>query len=302
MSQGKEPTITYQDIADGTENFVNTLFEDNNMEMILRRMIQESHQEKIFGWLPSSRLDEDDIVNGTPSVISKIVQKYLRQDSIQKKDKYVANLAVSKNNGQNHYCAFWIDKIRRRVNVWDSAASGYYGSVFTSLFKKAAYLLFKDPKTSTRWVDIVYKVPSTSDGFSFQHGGGYLGKSHSLLSQNIYCHTWTLFFLELRLNGLTPAKIGCVRGSHPLLPLIIIKLYAQCLLKRMSKQPSQMRYVGLKYIWNNEQKIAIRLPTITHYKIPRPGVFCAKRVVETALKSKYYSIPPKCKCKKFIYM
>lgn len=294
----QNPNITYQTISDGTENFVNTLFEGENMEKILQRMIIESKQQDNFGWLPSSRLDEDDIIYETPSVISNIVQRYLKQDNLQKKNNYVANMAVSKNNGQNHYCAFWINKLTRKVHVWDSATSANQDSAFTNLFKKSAYLLFKHPTKSTKWADIIHKSPSTTDRFSFQHGGGYLGEPRSLLSQNIFCHTWTLFFLELRLNGETPLKIGCTRGSHPLLPLMIIKLYAQCLLVRMGKQMSE-KYIGLKYVWDNEHNVAITLPSL----IPRqngPGMFCGKRVVETALKSKYY-IPP-LMCKNILYV
>ena len=224
--------ITYTTIVNGTSNYVNTLFEGNNMEKIMREMIRESKRENDVGWLPSSRLDEEDIDKKNMQALSRITERYLLQDIKQQKPTYIANLAVSKTNGQNHYCAFWIDKNKRVVKIWDSATSAHRTSAFSILFTKAATLIFKDPRYSTRWADVISNVKSTTNYLSFQHGGGYLGTRKSLLAQNIFCHTWTLFFLELSLNKKTPTHIGCVRGTHPLLPLITIKLYAQCLFEK----------------------------------------------------------------------
>lgn len=287
--------ITYSIIVDGTSNYVDTLFEGNNMEKILREIIAESGRSAEVGWLPSSRLDQNDIEMENQVSLFRITQKYLNQDMLQQKKIYIANLAVSKNNGHNHYCAFWIDKVKRVVKIWDSATSASRDSAFTRLFKKAATLIFKDEQHSTRWADVIQKVTSTTDYLSFQHGGGYLGTPKSLLSQNIFCHTWTLFFLELSLNKKTPKSIGCVRGTHPLLPLIIIKLYSQCLLNRMSKNMSD-KYVGLKYVWDTYNQKAIRLPILKPLNNPNPKYFyCAKRVVATAINSIYYVTPKKCK-------
>jgi hypothetical protein len=286
--------ITYRMVADGTENYVNALFTDHNMEMILREMIRESQRGDEYGWLPASRLDEDDIVRGTPNVIDKIVQRYVEQHRLQNKDKYVTNLAVSKNDGQNHYCALWIDRSKRTVGLWDSATSAFMGSAFTNLFKKAAEILFTHPVMSTAWADRVYKVRATADAHYFQYGGGYLGEARSALAQNIFCHTWTLFFLELRLNGKTPRSIGCVRGSHPLLPLTIIKLYAQCLLTRMGKKMSGT-YVGLKYVWDEIESKAIKLvPLAPNLASNGRRLFCAKRVVDTAIRSVNYTATAAC--------
>ena len=202
----------------------------------------------------------------------------------------IGNLAVSKNNGQNHYCAFWVDKVKKVVEVWDSATSGIYGSAFTKLFRHAAELLFLDTfPFSTKWANKIIVKRSTSSVYSFQHGGGYLGKNRSLLSQNIYCHTWTLFYLELRLFNQTPAKIGCGRGSHPWTPLMTIKLYAQCLLRRMNKNVSDPAYKGLFYIWDDQNKKARTLP-ILHVD-GQAGKMCAMRVEETVLKSKKFYKP-----------
>lgn len=297
--------ITYRDVADATSNYVDTLFTNHNMEYVLREAIRESKKSDKYGWLPSDRMDEDDIVSGSPSVVQNIVSRYLRQDAEQsQKDIYVGNLAVSKNNGQNHYCAFWVDKPKRKVYVWDSATSGLQWSEFTKLFKRAAELLFSTTQAdSTGWVDSVAKVPASSDKHFFQHGGGYYGPARSLLAQNIFCHTWTLFFLELRLNGMSPQSIGCTRGAHPILPLLIIKLYAQCLLRRMGKDPNDIRYRGLQYVWDDENQKALPLPSIvprTKQMKEAKDFFCAKRVVDTAIASSYY-VPPK-KCRDFLYL
>ncbi len=289
MSLKKMHNITWQEVAAGTENFVDTLFEGDNVEKIFRDMIHQAHKEKEIGWLPSSRLDEDDINDGTPEAISKIVARYRgRVSEFDKKSKqtnqpikeiYITNLAVSKNNGQNHYCAFWINKKKRFVRIWDSASSGLYGSSFSVLFRKSAELLFtKNKSGGLGWADNICKVSSTSDGSSFQYGGGFFGKYRSILAQNVYCHTWTLFFLELRLLGSTAAKIGCIRGSHYLIPLMLIKLYSQCLLRRMSKQMSD-KYKGLLYIWDDKKQEVFVLPKLQK---GTPGVSCAQRAVDTA--------------------
>jgi hypothetical protein len=298
--QRQRASITYEECAAGTENFVNTLFDSHNMENIMWAMIKESHRENEIGVLPCKWAHENDISEGHGNrVIKDILQSYRQADQSQHKNIYITNFVITKTNRHNHYCAFWVNKKERKVSVWDSATSKTFLSEFTTLFKRAGYLFFKRPVTSLGWADKVIKTTSTHDQFSFQKGGGYLGSRASYLNQNIYCHTWTLFYLELRVNGVTPSQIGCVRGSHWLLPLIIIKLYAQCLLRRLGVRMSS-KYIGLQYVWNKEKQQAIELPRFVPYNCTHKSLdnvermFCAKQAVQLAEHSKYYNLPKSC--------
>ena len=286
--------MNYEKIADGTENFVDKLFENDNMELIMQKMIKESNRQKEVGYLPSTRLTEkeiDDLKSGKlPRAAKDIVALYKHEDNRQKKDVYITNLAVSKTNGQNHYCSFWINKKKKFVNIWDSASSGYRASNFYSLFEQAAKSILKK---NLEWVDKLVKVLSTPDEQSFQHGGGFFGKPKSLLAQNIYCHTWTLFFLELHLFGYSFRQISCFRGNHPLLPLAVIKLYSQCILKRLNVKMTS-KYEGLMYIWDEKDSKAIPLPKM------KKGSKCAVSAVENAKKASL--LVPVRQCKNILYL
>lgn len=287
--------ITFEQVADGTEAFVDTLFEGNNVEKIMQKMIKESNREKNVGWLPSMRLSEEEVDELRKKQIPKsaqyIVNIYQDYHKKQRKNHYITNLAISKTNGHNHYCSYWIDLLTRKVYIWDSASSGHGGSEFSKFFYDSAYYIFI---VLLKWVDKIINVLSTPDESSFQHGGGFLGKDKSLLAQNIYCHTWTLLFLELHLFGYTFAQISCMRGTSPLLPLTVIKLYAQCLLKRMDKK-FQKKYEGLKYIWDDKTSSAIKLP-----EFDGRTQNCAIGAIHTAIESKIFV--PLNKCKDILYI
>ena len=96
LNENFNETLTFQDVADGTENFVNTLFAHNNMEMILRCMINQSKKGKNVGWLPSNRLTENEITDTDDKImnknkmmaVSRIVSEYKLQDKEQQKNIY----------------------------------------------------------------------------------------------------------------------------------------------------------------------------------------------------------------------
>ena len=292
------PRITFSDIVQGTHNYVMALFHADNMERVLRHMISESGCRGRIGWLPTNTLTEKEIGAGDVEVLARMRQDY--KIAMQKQPRtcrvFITNLAVAKTNGQNHYCAFWVDLDSGVVEVWDSATAGTRGSPFSKLFSKAAHQLFVQPPLQL--VTVVRRKPGTPHTLAFQHGGGYYGRHGSLLSQNIFCHTWTLFYLELRLNGYSGKEIGCKRGTHPIFPLLLIKGYARCLLARMGVDVSDATpdYRGLLYIWDDEAGMAIRLPDV---KAPtstetRQGSFCAMKAVQNAMASKYYRQPQIC--------
>jgi len=305
--------LNYQTIANGTSEFVDTLFSDSNMEKILRQMIRESCKTKSIGWLPCYSLKESDLLsNRNNSSTSKdkvkfIVNKY-REASEKSgnvgKEIYITNFAMSTVSGKNHYCAFWINKVHKILYFWDSATSKYENSEFTKLFRESAKLLFStsnDP-SSLGWVKEIKQLQGTTNETFFQYGGGYLGKRKSLLHQNIFCHTWTLFFLELLLFGMSPKKIGCIRGKNSVIPLMIIKLYAQCLLKRIqTEETKKKKYIGLWYIWDEEHERVIRLPNFSSgtFSAKNPKYCCAKNVVDVIVASKNYEFPKNCEKKDF---
>lgn len=305
MMTDEQRRMTFQDIDDGTQNFVDVILAGDNMEKVLRAMIAESRHTNDIGWLPSVRFDEDDIRLRRVSRIKSLVDQYLDEDAKQKKMVYITNMCVSRNNGHNHFCALWIDKTKRTVELWDSATSGTDRSQFTDLFTDGATFLLKDPTTSTQWANSIKRVTSTTDEYSFQHGGGFKGDYMSVLYQNVYCHTWTLYYLELRVFGLDSLKIGCARSSHPLIPLMIIKLYAQCVLAKLGQNPQDKKFAGLKYIWNKKDNFAVRLPTLNtscsvlqHKKYacsPCAGKCCARRVFDTVIHSDVFTAPLKCR-------
>lgn len=304
--QRQRAAITYEDCAAGTENFVNALFDSHNMEKIMWAMIKESNRQNEIGVLPCRWAHENDINEGMAQganlassankQIMDIIQTYRNADRSQNKPIYITNFVVTKTNDHNHYCAFWIDKKNKFVSVWDSATSRTFESEFTKLFKQAAYLFFAKPGSSLQWATKIFKTTATHDKFSFQIGGGYNSPPGSPQNQNIYCHTWTLFYLELRVNGVTPGQIGCVRGSHWLIPLMIIKLYSQCLLRRMGIRMSK-KYIGLKYVWDKQKQQAIELPKFVPYQCTHKRTkdsFCARQVVEIVESTNYFHLPKSC--------
>ena len=112
---------------------------------------------------------------------------------------YVINFAMSTRLDYHYYCAFWIDAEKKICYIWDSASSGHCSSIFYQLFHDTAYFLFGLPGlTLVNKFEEVISIPSH---YSFQNRGGFYGSYGSELHQNIYCHIWTLFFLELRIYG-----------------------------------------------------------------------------------------------------
>jgi len=121
---------------------------------------------------------------------------------------YVTNFAMSTRLDYHHYCAFWIDTEKKICYFWDSASSDHRSSIFYQLIHDAAYFLFGPP--GLKLVNKFEEVISTPSYYSFQNGGGFYRSYGSELHQNIYCHTWTLFFLELCIYGLYMAEIACI--------------------------------------------------------------------------------------------
>lgn len=292
---------SFRFVADGTSNYVDSLFEGSNMETMLRAAIRNSGRENEVGLLSCEGLNEQDVIDMRNGITSSRAESNLKayRDSMQqqhqnKKKVYITNFAMSTLSDWHHYCAYWIEVDKRKMYVWDSASANGVHSVFFPLFYDSARFLFGPPTkgcpNALNLVDAddggIVEVISSSNHMSFQNGGGFYGSYGSILHQNIYCHTWTLFFLELHLFGMPFWKIACMRGTHELLPLAVIKVYAQCLLSRIDPNydsDNSKKYEGLKYIWDKFSKHNIPCPIFDKNKYKSPScAINAYHIVEEA--------------------
>lgn len=286
----QERDLNYHTISQGTLNFVDVLFQNHNMFTLMKKMVEETGKSSSIGVLPCYSMDEIDIREN--SYAMELLQKNYASFIDRSKKIYITNFAIGKSNGHNHYCAFWLDMREQTIEIWDSATSKYEDSEFTQLFSKCAYFFFvMNPHLQAKNLAAkkVFLIRGTTDETFFQYQGGYTDVH--LARQNIFCHTWTLFFLELRLNDISLKKIACLRGSNPLIPFVLIKLYAQCLLVRMGQDIDDPRFEGLRYLYDDDLGKVIILPELS---TRHNDSCCTQQIVSILLKSKLYTKPDSC--------
>lgn len=275
---------SFQFAASGTSEYVDALFQKSNMKKVLLNAIHDSGNDSRIGCLSCGSLNENDVIemrkSGKANDEAKMLIETYREDIDEYQRKYkklmpifVTNFAMSTRIDYHHYCAFWIDTQKKKCYIWDSASSGHKSSIFYQLFHDSAYFLLGPPGLNL--IKEFEEVISTPSHYSFQNGGGFYGSYGSELHQNIYCHTWTLFFLELRIFGLSMAEIACLRGSHPLLPLTLIKMYSQCLLYKLKVVDPKIyptlqehpQYSGLTVVWNSHAEKTTPCPTCDYKNV-----------------------------------
>ena len=84
------------------------------------------------------------------------------------------------------------------------------------------------------------------------------------------------------------AEIACIRGSHHLLSLTLIKMYAQCLLYKLgivdqkkwsSGLENHPQFSGLTIVWNSHAEKNIPCPTYDHKNVDT--LFCGSCALNT---------------------
>jgi hypothetical protein len=266
------------------------------MEHILELAIRAADREDEMGVLPCEGLPEKSLIDARKhhkmdEELLFTMNAYAKANEEQNKSIYVTNLAISTRKDHHHYCAYWIDMKKRKLFLWDSASSAYRSSTFYWCFYDTAYFIFQE---GLKWIDQIETVITTPNMYSFQNGGGFYGQYASFLHQNIYCHTWTLFFLELHIHGMPLWEIACLRGSHELLPLVMIKMYAECLLKRIFLFKGELpeSYRGLEMVWDPDAKKEIPCP---EYNDTLNRKSCALNAIEIILKAGLLRPTEQCK-------
>lgn len=313
-----EEEDSWYDIVSSTHAYTDELFAPGGMTHVLLHARRDARipDRGVIGILPSVSANEAHFTPPPPFSLSQqqgqqqgqgrgtpVIQQYRREHAATlaahvrrwreaaadqgSPPVLVGTVSFGKTNGHNHYCALWIDVAAGTCDIWDSATSAELAprSEFSDLFMAATCELVGPAPRGCGWVADcrrnVRHIPATHYGAIFQRDGGYVPTRGSLEYQNIFCHTWTLFFIEFRMRGYSPDEISCLRGKDPRIPLLIIKLYAAALLLRRLHVPHpedaaaaadadgagtaedllQPRHRGLMYIWDADAHAKVHLGT-----------------------------------------
>lgn len=281
-------TLEYRDIDIGTSGYVAFMQEGKNFETIIKKIIGINNKN-IYG-LDSNLFYYDEI---NENIVKKYRNKYLKQIKTVRElreGKIITILATANEEGEEHYAAYLYDNSQETVEIFDSAIGAGDPSAFEKMFKKLGELLFNwIPKKNVYLVQNKYGCPK----FPFQYKGGFVPETidwdETYAVQNVYCHTWSLWFLHMRLSGFTSVQIICLRGLTPdrLYPLCIIKQYSRCILYHVFQKSFKKKldfsigtptgslmdsedvsfnlktiYDKLGYIWNKKNQKAFKLPSL----------------------------------------
>lgn len=311
VAEENEEDLWY-DIVSSTHAYTDELFAPGGMTHVLLHARRDARipDRGVIGILPSVSANEAHFTHPSPPPLTRQqqqqggrtvppIQQYRREHAATlaahvrrwreaaadqgSPPVLVGTVSFGKTNGHNHYCALWIDVAAGTCDIWDSATSAELAprSEFSDLFMAATCELVGPAPRGCGWVADcrrnVRHIPATHYGAIFQRDGGYVPTRGSLEYQNIFCHTWTLFFIEFRMRGYSPDEISCLRGKDPRIPLLIIKLYAAALLLRRLHVPHpedaaaaaaataedllQPRHRGLMYIWDADAHAKVHLGT-----------------------------------------
>lgn len=259
--------ISLEDIEEATDHYVTEL-QQYDIKLIVEA-IAESYQVHdqvhVFEYpLPlkfTQHTSPEDILNHYDHLVNSKgevtgLQKTIREiykPNLQKR----FNIGIASFDmaaGIDHYMAFVLDNSKKRIYVWDSIES--------DMNKVTEF---------THMLSVLYPTYDLKGAMSCKHcyqPGGGAGQRGSYTAQNIFCHTWSLWFVD--------QVIEVISQGHSL-DVLMDTLKSQCktpkenliLIKRFAKYigdtffgTDDQPYVfdpNFQYIWSNPQKKVFKI-------------------------------------------
>lgn len=259
MSKRKR-TVSLAEITQSTDEYVEN-FQEYDIKTIIETMLQDYElDDEVYvfeypGLLPidvtwtSKRIKDFTI----PFVVGGKRRRKKLSDVMAPRTGKRWNFGVFSVDlglGAAHYVAIVLDNVLKRVYLWDSALST--PSNVENEVLHIVRTLFPD-----------YTIQSTSicSGCRVYQPGAGAGGPTSYARQNIFCHTWSLWFLEqIMKNNLdvegTIEALNQQCGTSAT-NLILIKQYAGDLARRyLGFDPDEPFY----HIWRPIKKVPVKIP------------------------------------------